>query len=165
MWRQGQSWLAAAVVVAALAGCNTQQASGPGGQGGVVGPMPELVPLSRPPIADVPVPLGFHLEEGKSRNFSAAGTRYIDHVFKGSPDKFAVGRFYKRQMPISRWTMVTDMFVQGDIILDFEKEAERCRITVTGGGTLRSTRVKVALWTSGRVVPPTGSRTARASRQ
>jgi len=165
MVRQGMSWLAAALVAAALAGCNNQQASGPSGDPGTVGPMPELVPLNRPPIADIPVPLGFHLEEGKSRNFSAAGARYVDHVFSGSADKFAVGRFYKRQMPISRWTMVTDMFVQGDIMLDFEKESERCRILVTGGGTFRSTKVKVALWTSGRVVPPSGARTARASRR
>ncbi len=118
---------------------------------------PELVGQARPPIPDVPVPTGFDLDEGHSRNFTAAGTRYIDHVYRGSSDKFSVSRFYKRQMPINRWTLVTDMFVQGEIMLDFEKNMERCRVTVTDGGLFRGTLVKVALWTSGRIVPPTGA--------
>jgi hypothetical protein len=160
MNRHGLSWLtAAALLWMAPAGCNdsTQDAGGLSGGSGTVGPIPELVAMARPPISDLPIPIGFDLKEGKSRNFSAAGARYVDHVYKGSADKFAVGRFYKRQMPINRWTLVTDMFVQGDIMLDFEKETERCRITVTDG-TFFSTEIKVALWTSGRIVPPSGPR-------
>ncbi|MGB2824584.1 MAG: hypothetical protein WBF17_26655 [Phycisphaerae bacterium] len=160
MNRHGLSWLtAAALLWMAPAGCNdsTQDAGVSFGGSGTVGPIPELVAMARPPISDLPIPIGFDLKEGKSRNFSAAGARYVDHVYKGSADKFAVGRFYKRQMPINRWTLVTDMFVQGDIMLDFEKETERCRITVTDG-TFISTEIKVALWTSGRILPPSGPR-------
>ena len=162
MWRHGLSWL---VVAASLAGCSQQAQPMPaaGDPPGVPGAVPELVGLARPPIADLPVPLGFSLRESKSRNFTAAGARYIDHVYNGSADKFAVARFYKRQMPISRWTMVTDMFVQGDIMLDFEKDTERCRVTITDGGLFNSTVIKVALWTSGRIVPPTGVRNRKTS--
>ena len=166
MWRHGLSRLAAAMWLAALAGCSQDtQATGPSGSGRPVAPLPELVGMSRPPIADMPVPLGFSLREGKSRNFSAAGARYVDHVYTGSADKFAVARFYKRQMPINRWALVTDMFVQGDITLDFEKDTERCRVTVTEGGLFNSTVVKVALWTSGRIIPPSGVPTRNTSRR
>ena len=164
MRRHGFSMLLLALS-AALAGCGGSSTSigAPTDGPSAVGPIPELVAMRRPPIEDLPVPIGFYLDENKSRNFSAAGARYIDHAFKGRSDKFAVGRFYKQQMPISRWTLVTDMFVQGDIVLDFEKDTERCRITVSEGGPFGSTRVKIAVWTSGRIVPPTGvgSRSSR----
>jgi hypothetical protein len=150
---------------AVLAGCGGSSESVGASTDGpsAVGPIPELVAMRRPPIEDLPVPIGYYLEDG-SRDFAAAGARYIDHVFKGRADKFAVGRFYKRQMPISRWTLVTSMFVEGDIILDFEKDTERCRVTVSDIGLFGSTRLKMAVWTSGRIMPPTGvgSRSSRA---
>jgi len=156
MWRHGCTMLMLALS-AAMAGCDSSSNAGGVSAGGskVVGPVPELVAMRRPPISDLPVPIGFDLEENKSRNFAAAGARYIDHVYTGRADKFAVGRFYKRQMPISRWTLVTDMFVQGDIMLDFEKDNERCRISVSTGGFLGSTRIKMVVWTSGRIPPHT----------
>lgn len=164
MRRQQPSWLLAATL-SALAGCSESGSSSSAGLGGstTMGPVPEVVAMGRPPIADMPVPIGFSLNEGKSRNFSAAGARYVDHVYKGSADKFAVGRFYKSQMPINRWALVTDMFVQGDIMLDFEKDTERCRVTITDGNW-GSTVVKVAMWTSGRIRPPTGTTRSRSTR-
>ena len=113
--------------------------------------VPELVAQSRPPIPDLPVPIGFKLKESKSRDFAAAGARYVDHVYRGGGDRFAVARFYKRQMPIARWTLVTSLFVQGDLMLDFEKETERCRVVISKGGLFHRTEVKVQLWTSGQI--------------
>jgi len=120
--------------------------------------------MRRPPIADLPVPIGFDLVEGKSRNFAAAGARYIDHMYSGRADKFAVGRFYKRQMPINRWALVTDMFVQGDMMLDFEKANERCRISISTSGFFGSTKIRMAVWTSGPIVQPAGYGSSRGSR-
>ncbi len=114
----------------------------------------ELVAKARPWVADVPVPIGFDLDEGRSRNFAAAGARYVDHLYKGKANKFAVYRFYKRQMPISRWVLVTDRFAQGDITLDFEKETERCVVIISKGNIWHRTNVKVQLWTSGRIETP-----------
>ena len=159
MWRHGCTMLMLALS-AAMAGCGGVSTDG----ANVVGPIPEMVAMQRPPIEDLPVPIGFYLDEGKSRNFTAAGARYIDHAYSGRADKFAVGRFYKRQMPIRRWTLVTDMFVQGDIMLDFEKDTERCRIRISDGGFFGSTKVKMAVWTSGRIVSPTGYGSSRSSR-
>jgi hypothetical protein len=115
---------------------------------------PELAAQARPPILDLPVPVGFSMDERRSRDFAAAGARYVDHVYKGRSDKFAVGRFYKRNMPRSRWVLVTDMFVQGDIMLDFEKQTERCRIIVAKGDPIHTVHVKAQLWTTGRIQTP-----------
>ncbi|MHC4717251.1 MAG: hypothetical protein ACYS5V_09795 [Planctomycetota bacterium] len=115
---------------------------------------PELFAQARPPIPDLPLPVGFSLDERRSRNFAAAGARYVDHFYKGRADKFAVGRFYKRNMPVCRWVLVTDMFVQGDIMLDFEKQTERCRVIVAKGDLFNTVHVKTQLWTTGRIHGP-----------
>jgi len=119
-----------------------------------VQPVAELVAQGRPPIPDLPLPIGFKLDEGKSRDYALSGARFVDHTYKGSANKLAVKRFYERQMPINRWVLTTAMFVRGDVILDFEKQTERCRIIVTDGSLFNPTRIKVQLWTSGRIETP-----------
>ncbi len=154
----------AIVTILTLAGC------GGGGGGDSSGaarsqarPRGELVATSGAIISDLPIPVGFRLDEGRSRNFAAAGARYVDHFYKGSGEKFAVGRFYKRHMPNARWVLVTDMFVQGEIVLDFEKETERCRIVIIDGNLFNKSYIKVQLWTTGKIVGP-GARAAGKSR-
>lgn len=139
-----------------LAGCNSNSAPGAtaGGAYREVSLPPELVARARPRIPDLPVPIGFDIDEGRSRDFAAAGLRWVDHVYKGKANKFAVQRFYERHMPIARWVLVTYRFVQGEITLDFEKETERCVITVAKGSLFHPTYIKVALWTSGRIETP-----------
>jgi len=157
MFRQGMLivLVLAAAMLAAGCGNKTQTVDSSSGAPRVVDPYPELLAQARPPIPDLPVPLGFDLNEGKSRSFAAAGARYVDHVYSGGSDKFSVARFYKRQMPNNRWTLVTEMFIQGETMLDFEKDTERCRVIVTGGGLFHSSKVKIQLWTSGRIQPVT----------
>jgi hypothetical protein len=147
------------ILVAGMAlagGCNngSQTVMDPGGTPREVAATRALVARAIPPIPDLPVPVGFKLDEGRSRNFRGGSARYVDHVYKGGADKFAVARFYMRQMPIQRWALVTDMFVQGDVMMDFRKESESCRVIVSGGGTLSSTKIRVTLWTSGRIQDP-----------
>ncbi|MFP3938194.1 MAG: hypothetical protein ACLFVW_07605 [Phycisphaerae bacterium] len=115
---------------------------------------PELVGQARPPVADLPVPAGFSLDEQKSRGFTTGGARWVDHVYKGSADKFAVARFYKRNMPINNWDLMTDMFVQGDIILTFEKQREAARVVVGKGSLFNPTQVSLQLWTKGQLPAP-----------
>ena len=122
-------------------------------------PADQMWAQKRPPIADLPIPVGFKLNEGQSRSFAAAGARYVDHLYKGKGDKFAVARFYKSQMPRNRWVLVTDMFIQGEVVLDFEKETERCRVVLSGGGGLLDrVRLHIVLWTSGRIPIPAGTK-------
>ena len=148
MKRRRMMWLLSVSLVAVAAGCNgTQNVSDPAEKTRVA-PIPELRAQARPPIPDLPVPIGYRLDEGKSRTFEAGGARYIDHVYRGGADKFTVARFFKKQMQISRWVLMTSMFVQGDIRLDFEKGAERCSITITDGDLFNKTHVNVQLWVS-----------------
>jgi len=146
--------LAALVLVVAVAGCsrNTTVNSSDGSKSSEA-PKP-LVALARPRIPDVPVPIGFKIDKGRSRTFEAAGLRYADHVYKGRADGLAVRDFYSRHMPINRWVLVTRMMVQGEITLDFEKETERCRVVIAKGSWFHRTNIKVQLWTSGRIVGP-----------
>jgi hypothetical protein len=118
----------------------------------------ELSPSSRPPVADLPVPQGFELEESASRSFAEAGNRYVDHLYTGRADKYNVARFYKRYMPISRWTLTTDMFIQGRMLLDFEKEGERCRIMIDETGMMGSSKVQAQVWSRGRVTMTASTR-------
>jgi hypothetical protein len=149
-------WLVIAVAAAATAGgCEPQQQTVDNSSGAprMVEPAggPDLIAQSRPPISDLPMPVGYSLDEGKSRSFMAAGARYVDHIYRGRADKYQLVRFFKRQMPAGRWVLVEDVFVQGDWFLDFEKEGERCRITIEEGNLFYPSTVKVILRTSGRV--------------
>jgi hypothetical protein len=145
-----------AASVLCLAGCNggPQQVDATGGAYKEVASSTELIAQARPPIPDLPVPIGFHLDENRSRNLSAAGFRWVDHVYKGGADKFSVARFYRRQMPINRWVLMTDQFMQGDIILEFDKGTQRCRVIASDGSWLHRCRVKVQLFPKGRVQGP-----------
>jgi len=141
----------------ALAGCKggSENVAAGGGQAGSVSGVQMLVPQARPPIGDLPVPIGFKLDENKSIDFIVAGSRFANHTYKGNADKLMVKRFYERQMPINRWTLTTAMFVGGDINLDFEKETERCRIIIKNGSIFHKTYILVRLWTSGPIRLPT----------
>jgi hypothetical protein len=145
--------LSVLLAAAMLAGCGGQGATTEGTAPRTVNP--GLVPRSQPPIGDVPIPLGFDLDENKSIDFVVAGSRFANHRYKGGAEKLEVKRFYERQMPINRWTLTTSMFVGGDINMDFEKDSERCRVTVTDGGLFHKSYILIRLWTSGPVQLPT----------
>lgn len=155
-----------ALWTAALAGLLGCQSGGGSSAPAAAGPstvqdvdaLPEMVALARPPIADLPVPVGFHLQEDKSRSFEAAGMRYIDHLYYGHGDRFAVKRFYERQMPISRWVLVTDMFIRGSVMMDFEKGSERCQISINSTGWFNGLKIQIAVWTSGPIRADRGTK-------
>ncbi|MBN1942986.1 MAG: hypothetical protein JW849_06795 [Phycisphaerae bacterium] len=126
----------------ALVGCNT------GGSG-------ELQTQARTHVSDVPVPTGFDLVEKRSRSYqNQTGLRWVDYLYKGPGDKFDVIRFYEKQMTTYHWNPQTQQTAQGQTSLDFEKEHERCRITVSGGGALASTYIHVSITPATHVGPP-----------
>ena len=144
--------LMAAAITAA--GCNSsKKVESSEESSGEAAPV-ELVAMARPPIPDLPVPIGFDLDQDRSRNLAAAGVRWVDHLYKGKADKFSVARFYRKEMPLSRWTLVTEMFAKGDLKLAFERQSDRCHITVGDGSLFHPTYIRVELWTAGRVPEP-----------
>jgi len=146
-----------AAAMVCLCGCRKEQTiDTSSGAPREVRPAGMLVAQAHPYVADIPVPLGFELEEKRSRNYDIATARLVDHVYKGDADKFSVKRFYEEQMPINRWTLVTSMFVTGEVAMDFEKDSERCRVVVTEEGLFNNTVIRVTLVTVGQV-PTRGS--------
>ncbi|MBS3733711.1 MAG: hypothetical protein KGY99_02180 [Phycisphaerae bacterium] len=109
---------------------------------GAATPAPQL----QPPIGDAPVPMDFKLEESQSRNYAVAGTRFVDHVYRGRGDKFTLKRFYERYMPVNRWVKSTSIFAQGRVMLDFEKPGERCRVTITDSEFWGTAEISVLIW-------------------
>ncbi len=152
------AWLM--VGAALLVGCNQTNSSssgtaknGPKNRSSAGG---TLFAMAHPPIADLPVPFGFDLDEGRSRHWTMGSIRLVDHVYEGSGDKFVVARFYRTQMPINRWELVRDVFAQGDIILDFDKGNERCHVVISEDGWGNRLEIKVLLSSSGKI-PSAGS--------
>lgn len=92
---------------------------------------PGLVPMARPPIPDLPVPIGFKLVESISRSYESAGARLIDHTYEGRESKYDVDRFYRKQMPLKGWTMRSTQMVRGEHLLRFVKDTELCEVRIT----------------------------------
>jgi len=96
-------------------------------------------------VADVPVPSQFSLVINRSRHWSDGQLRWVDHLYSGSGSAQALLSFYEKQMPMHRWTLQNHELMQGEAILNFVKDQERCRIVIREGGHFEKTYVKVAV--------------------
>ena len=144
------SVVAAAAVLAVLAGCQGQEQVEAGSETPVEGDdAPGLVAQAYPPVPDLPVPIGFKLNEKRSRNQSAGGFRSVDHLYRGRADKYDLHRFYKRQMRISRWILAVDTFTQGQITMEFQKDNEQCRIVISDGDLFHPSHIKIQVFPTG----------------
>jgi hypothetical protein len=155
----GKTWtIFAAATVAALAGCqqNTTIDTGSGAPREANAPA-ELVAQLKPPVPDIPLPLGFDIDQGNSRSSAGGGFRLVDYKFDGRPDKWAVGRFYKRQMPANRWTLETDNMIGGSIYLLFTNGKEYCNIVISDNPwwkLFKPTRIALDIHPSGKLERP-----------
>jgi len=150
------AWILVGFLALSLVGCNDRQQTidtGSGAPRQMVSSR-ELVARARPPIPDIPIPMGFNLYEPQSRNVVAGGARWVDQVYRGRDNHFAIKRFYMRQMPVSGWQLMTDIYSQGVITLDFEKQSERCRVEISKGSLLKPIRIWIQLWPVGVIPPP-----------
>jgi len=98
----------------------------------------ELVGQARTPISDIPVPLRFDLDQQRSRSWATGGIRVVDHRYVGPDDKWAVGRFYRRQMPTHQWVPVSAQQILGRISLRYVKGNQRCVVEIDDGGSWAS---------------------------
>ncbi|UCE59394.1 MAG: hypothetical protein JSU63_18370 [Phycisphaerales bacterium] len=130
-------WVGIAVVVVGLSlfgACASRR-----GADGV----PRLVPASRPYVSDIPVPAGFKLVDRSSEDWSAGSLRYLRHRYVGRADKHAAREFYRDQMPLVRWTGLSDGNVHGRYTMQFERDGESCSIVISEGGVGIAARVTV----------------------
>lgn len=102
-----------------------------------------LNPSASPYEADIPVPTEFRLVDRSSEDWASGPIRYLRHRYRGRADKYIVRKFYREQMPLVRWTPVSDHNVQGRIMMRFQRGAESCTVTIedqAAGFTLRGIR-------------------------
>jgi len=128
------------VVLCTLSGCALFS--------GESNPGAELAAVAKPPVADLPVPADFKLDEDRSRSCDSGVARFVDHLYWGSASKFAVSRFYKKAMVARKWRFVSETFSLGDQDLRFKKPGETCKVTISSGSWLHPTKLKLQLWTS-----------------
>ena len=89
---------------------------------------------------DIPLPIGFRLVDRASEDHRSAGFRrlYLRHEYAGKADKHAIRSFYREQMPLARWRLLSDANVKGDFSMRFEKGTESCTIQITDRNTVFS---------------------------
>lgn len=131
-----------------LAGCPSSSTE-PGN-----GPAPtELAPMAIPPIPEVPLPVGFRLIEDRSLSMIRPGVQMIAHTYRGPADKYAVRRFYWKQMPLSGWVRRSENDVHSVAVMDWDKEGGDCRITIQDGGLFDKTEIKIEVHTIEKAAP------------
>jgi hypothetical protein len=107
--------------------------------------LPMAASKSKSWVADVPVPLQFSLVTDRSRHWSDGQLRWVDHLYAGNGSAQVLFTFYERQMPMHRWVLQNHELMQGEAILNYIKDQERCRIVIHGGDMLEKSYVKVAI--------------------
>ena len=81
-------------------------------------------------VPDLPVPANMKIKKRVSRSFEGAGTRDIDYTYTGWVDIRRVHRFYRDQMPLNRWQMLSDEYGGGVYWLTFQKNREICTVII-----------------------------------
>ncbi len=110
------------LLAAALAGCS-QNSEG-------------LLPsAANPPVADIPIPAGMHINLSRSQSTYAPGSnvRLVNEMYVGSDPRLSVARFFLHNMPNFKWKMQEEQQGPGGIRLDFIKNQEECVITIKRG--------------------------------
>lgn len=91
-----------------------------------------LIASSRTYEPDIPIPAGFKLIDEASEDRSTGVARlYLRHLYRGNADRHAVRSFYREQMPLARWSKVSDGNIRGRVTMRFEKAAESCTVEIS----------------------------------
>ena len=104
---------------------------------------------------DLPVPVGFELRAQSSEDFLTGPLRYLRHEYTGRADKRAVRDFYRRQMPLVRWTPISDSLVAGRYTMRFERGTETCLVTIEDEPGRAAGGVRAQVIIAPRVPPQT----------
>ncbi len=111
------------------------------------GPRPEteraLVASSDSYEPDIPLPCGFRLVDHSSEDWTGGSIRYLRHRYVGRADLHATRRFYREQMPLVRWKLLTDGSVDGRREMRFERNAESCTVVLKQSTALLLRRLTI----------------------
>ncbi len=81
-------------------------------------------------IPDLPVPACMKIKTSVSYSHEGAGSRNVDYTYQGWVDIRRVHRFYREQMPLNRWQMLSDHYTRGVYTMTFQKDREICTVTI-----------------------------------
>ena len=110
------------ILAVGLAGCSQNSAS--------------LLPAApNPPVADIPIPKGMHIDLSRSQSTYAPGSniRLVNELYTGSDPRLSVARFFLHNMPVYKWKLQEERQDPSAISLDFTKNQEECVITIKRG--------------------------------
>ena len=94
-------------------------------------------------VPDLPVPAKMKIKKSASYSFEGAGSRDVDYTYEGWVDIRRVHRFYREQMPLNRWQLLTDNDIRGVYWLTFQKNRELCTVII---------RKSLLFWTEVRLL-------------
>jgi hypothetical protein len=138
------------VALLVVGGCD--EGSGMSDLTSVDGANTTLMPIQTPqvPLEDVPIPVGFDLDERRSRYFAPGNMRFVDYFYKGSLERAKVLAFYRQEMTYAGWERVDERTsVGGTVLMEFDNGIERCEITLSKSSNLfKPTELHIMLWTA-----------------
>lgn len=134
LFRQSIRAIATWGMVVTLGGCAAPRAVSADGS---------LEVSARPYDADIPLPVGFRIVDRSNEEWASGPIRYLRHQYLGGGDRFAVRRFYRRQMPLIRWIAVEDNQIDGRIAMRFRRGGESCRVIIESRRSWLSQRVRI----------------------
>jgi hypothetical protein len=105
-----------------------------------------LVAEINPPVADVPIPVGFVMTpDSSSKVVPGNAIRFVDHRYKGTDDVLPVVKFFRDHLPEKGWTWVDQSQARGnEVTLHYTKGNEHLYVTVNPGSWNRVyVRVKI----------------------
>ena len=109
------------------------------------GGMKRLKARESPFLDDVPVPQGFKLVDKMTEDYESGGQRMARHEYRGYTDRYRIREFYKEQMPLMGWNLVSDQNVKGIITLRFENKFEFCSVTIIPSGWFDRSTIRVII--------------------
>ncbi len=120
-------------------------ALGPGCGPQAAEPM-RLMARQRPPISDLPVPMGFRILEDESEDAYTGRRRlYVRHVYAGSGESFAVRNFYRDRMPQYKWQLVNSVYAAGTHTMVFQKGQESCTVAISRSKSAWKSGIRVQI--------------------
>jgi len=102
-----------------------------------------LQPSPHPYDVDLPVPVGFRLVDQPGENPSSRSSRHLRHRYVGRADKCGVREFYRQQMPLVRWSALSDRQQDGRYTMRFKRGDESCTIEIRDSASRFFPRVTV----------------------
>ena len=114
------------VVLSVSGGCAPTVSTDPL-EGQVAGAPANQAPLAGHKITavpDLPVPACMTIKTSVSYSYEGAGTRDVNYTYQGRVDIRRVHRFYREQMPLNRWQMLSDNYAHGVYTMTFQKDKE-----------------------------------------